>query len=119
MESTFRATRRVTLVTIGALSALGALVAAWKLVVPEAIGSVQTLTLITLLALVVMPGLTLAAWILERRHADRSRPAPSEGRRNDTVLHIPSPDHGERTHRHVRPTRDIDQPREIEPARAG
>ena len=112
METTFRTTRRATLVIIGMLSALGALIAAWQLVVPEAIGSVQTLTLVTLLALVVMPGLTLAAWVLERRHGSRPRVDASDPRRSDTVLHIPSPDHGERTHRHVRPARDV------EPARA-
>ena len=30
-----------------------------------------TRTLVTLLALVVMHGLTLAAWVLERRHGSR------------------------------------------------
>lgn len=119
METTFRTTRRATLVIIGMLSAVGALIAAWQLVVPEAIGSVQTLTLVTLLALVVMPGLTLAAWILERRHGSRPRPESREFRRADPVLHIPSPDHGERTHRHIRPTRETDQPREAEAAPAG
>ena len=105
METTIRRTRRLALIAIGVLSALGALTAAWQMVVPESIGRVQTLTLVGLLALLVMPGMTLVAWSLERRSALRAR---SQTPRAAVVRHQPSPPsghpHPDRPHRHLRST---------------
>lgn len=99
MESTIRQARRIGLIAVGLVSALGALAAAWWLVVPESIGNVGTPVLVGLLAMLVLPGLTLVAWALERRAAHRS----AVGTRPDVVRHEPAPLHAERTHRRLRP----------------
>jgi|GEM_PF-2801577 len=89
-----RPIRWLGLATAGACSLLAAAGLLWVLVRPEVLGQVPTGALLGVIALVVLPGVTVAAWWGERRWArerldaaafDRS-PADAFGDEGDRLL---------------------------------
>ena len=67
--------RRAAVAAVAALSVVMAVFLVWSLVTPARIGAAPLTGLLGVLALMVLPGATLAAWELDRRAASR---IPSE-----------------------------------------
>jgi hypothetical protein len=72
--------RRAAVAAVAAISVAMALFLVWYLVTPARIGAAPLTGLLGVLALMVLPGATLAAWELDRRALSRIPAELPEGR---------------------------------------
>ena len=75
--------RRAAVAVVAALSVVMALFLVWYLVTPSRIGAAPLTGLLGVLALMVLPGATLAAWELDRRALSRIPAELLEDRADD------------------------------------
>lgn len=74
--STFRGLRRSALVLAGLSSILAGVVLVWFVFRPGVLSSTPTLHLLALLGMLILPGLSIAGWAMDRRESRRAA-APS------------------------------------------
>ena len=67
MRQAFSGVRKGAIALVGAFSVVVAMFLIWQLATPERIGTLSNGLLAGMLALVVLPGVTLGAWELDRR----------------------------------------------------
>lgn len=78
MRQSFPALRRAAVVAVAVFSVVGALVLVWLLGRRELIGSLSNVHLAGMVALFLLPPVTMAAWELDRRMSARREPAADE-----------------------------------------
>jgi membrane protein implicated in regulation of membrane protease activity len=105
VQQSFLKLRRAAVVTIAALSVGLAVFLVWHIVTPAQIAGAPLAALLGVLALMVLPGATLAAWELDRRAArtaapaqgsDGQEPEPPPARIHERPAQGPEPRHRHR-----------------------